>query len=176
MPSIFVPERIGEHVNVRHSEPHDLEDILRIYASARAFMRDSGNPDQWGDSWPPDELAAEDIEQGRSLVIEADDGVVRGVFAFILGEDPTYSYIEDGAWLNDEPYATIHRIASDGVVHGVFGAAVAYGLGIVDNLRVDTHENNSAMQRAISREGFERCGIIYIEDGTPRIAYQLCRG
>ena len=28
------------------------------------------------------------------------------------------------------------------------------------------------MRRAFERNGFERCGTIWVEDGTPRIAYQ----
>ena len=162
----------GEAVIVRHSEERDLDDILRIYAVARQKMREMGNPEQWGDSWPPVELAAEDIEKGRSYAFE-DGGQVHAVFALILGEDPTYGYIEDGAWLDDAPYATIHRIASDGVLHGVFDAAVRFSLGIIDNLRVDTHADNAVMHHAIQKAGFVRCGIIYIADGTPRVAYQL---
>ena len=33
--------------------------------------------------------------------------------------DPTYLYIEDGEWQNDESYVTIHRIASDQKVRGI---------------------------------------------------------
>lgn len=40
------------------------------------------------------------------------------------------------------------------------------------NLRGDTHERNLPMRRAFERNGFERCGTIWVEDGTPRIAYQ----
>jgi hypothetical protein len=28
------------------------------------------------------------------------------------------------------------------------------------------------MQRVFEKNGFQRCGIIHVEDGTPRIAYQ----
>ena len=27
------------------------------------------------------------------------------------------------------------------------------------------------MQNAVKKEGFQRCGIIHVADGTPRIAY-----
>ena len=135
-------------------------------------MRDMGNPDQWGDDWPPDELAAEDIEQGLSYVVE-DGGRVHGVFALILGEDPTYAYIEDGSWLDDEPYGTIHRIASDGQSHGVLAACIDFCLGVIGNLRIDTHADNALMHHAVKKVGFVRCGIIYLENGDPRTAYQL---
>ena len=159
-------------MHIRKAEMRDLDDLRRIYAAARQWMSENGNPTQWGDTWPPEEVYVEDIGLGRSYVIE-EDGRVHAVFALILGDDPTYSYIEGGAWLDDEPYGTIHRIASDGELHGVFQAAVDHSLGIIGNLRVDTHADNAVMHHAIRKAGFARCGIIYIDDGTPRTAYQL---
>ena len=38
----------------------DLPQILRIYAHAREAMAASGNPTQWGDNFPPQELLRED--------------------------------------------------------------------------------------------------------------------
>ena len=38
-------------------------------------------------------------------------------------------------------------------------------------LRAETHANNIYMQRALTVTGFVRCGTIYTEDGTPRLAY-----
>ena len=95
------------------------------------------------------------------------------MFAFILGEDPTYSYIENGNWLSDKPYGTIHRIAGDGTVSGVVKTAVDYCRETIKNIRIDTHENNKTMQHVLGKLGFSKCGIIYLEDGSPRIAYQL---
>ena len=90
----------------------DLDAILKIYARARQAMADSGNPTQWGDHFPPQELLEEDIDSNR-LFLYLVNGELEGVFAFILGPDPTYARIEDGKWLNDTlPYGTIHRLAS----------------------------------------------------------------
>lgn len=38
-------------------------------------------------------------------------------------------------------------------------------------LRADTHADNIYMQRVLTAAGFVRCGTIYTEDGTPRLAY-----
>lgn len=38
-------------------------------------------------------------------------------------------------------------------------------------LRADTHTDNTYMQHALTATGFVRCGTIYTEDGTPRLAY-----
>ena len=160
-------------MTIRKAEEKDLNSILRVYAIAREYMRQNGNPDQWGWDKPPKEMLVDDIKKGQLYVGENTDGSIPFVFAFILGDDPTYSYIEDGSWLSDEPYGTIHRIASDGSIPGVVKMAVDFCKTIISNIRIDTHHNNKTMQHVVEKIGFTKCGIIYIEDGTPRIAYQL---
>lgn len=159
-------------MKIRKAEQNDLNSILNVYETAREYMRQNGNPDQWGTTHPKRELLEDDIKKGQ-LFVGADDENILFVFAFILGDDPTYSYIENGGWLSDKPYGTIHRIASSGAVSGVVRMAVDFCRSIISNIRIDTHENNKTMQRAVERLGFVKCGIIYIEDGSPRIAYQL---
>ena len=41
-----------------------------------------------------------------------------------------------------------------------------------ESLRADTHADNKIMQHLLEKNGFTRCGIIHVADGTPRIAYQ----
>ena len=40
------------------------------------------------------------------------------------------------------------------------------------SLRVDTHEDNWNMNHFLIKHGFVRCGMIFVEDGTPRVAYE----
>lgn len=98
---------------------------------------------------------------------------IHGVFSFIIGEDPTYAHIENGSWLNEKPYGTIHRMASDGTRRGMLRECLDYCRNLIPEIRMDTHEKNFSMQRACEHLGFQRCGVIYVADGTPRIAYQL---
>lgn len=156
---------------IRKTELKDLEIVLNIYQGAQERMIKDGNPTQWGHFYPTREMILDDIEKRVGYVIES-DGTIVGVFMVRSGEDPTYSYIEDGAWLNNEPYVTIHRIASDGKTHGTFKLASDFCKTLSNNVRVDTHRDNHIMQRCILSNGFMRCGIIYVDDGTPRIAYQ----
>lgn len=156
---------------IRQAEGKDFDDILRIYARAREYMKHGGNPTQWGENFPPEALINDDIREKRNYVVES-DGNVHGVFAFIPGADPTYAHIE-GAWKSDAPYGTIHRIASDGEVKGIFTAAIAFCKTRSAHLRIDTHADNKTMRHAIEKAGFKECGIIYIEDGSPRIAYEF---
>ena len=155
---------------IRTARPSDWQDILDIYAIARRFMKENGNPTQWGDSFPPEELIREDIRLGRNYVCEV-DGRVQAVFALVPGEDPTYQVIQ-GAWLNDRPYCTIHRVASRGEVKGIASRILAWCLNRCGNIRIDTHDDNMPMQRVLEKNGFHKCGRIWIEDGTPRIAFQ----
>ena len=88
-----------------------MDRITEIFSYARKQMAENGNPSQWKDSRPSMDLVKKDIENGNSYVME-EDGRIIGTFAFIVGIEPTYLEIE-GQWLDDAPYATIHRIASD---------------------------------------------------------------
>ena len=94
------------------------------------------------------------------------------MFAFILGEDPTYRVIEQGAWLSDAPYGTIHAVASDGQIHGLLSRIVAYCEQTTPHLRIDTHRDNAIMQHVILKNGFIRCGVIHIASGAERIAFE----
>ena len=157
-------------LRVRDGTSQDYDQIMAIYKFAQDYMIRSGNPDQWGRFYPAPELVKSDIQEGLCRVIFDEDGI-HGVFAILEGEEPTYRHIEDGAWLNAEPYATIHRIAGDGRVHGLFRCAADYCKGIFSNVRIDTHKNNLVMQRQVEKNGFIKCGTIYVADGSPRTAY-----
>ena len=158
---------------IRNARPGDWDDIMEIYAIARDFMKTAGNPTQWGDTFPPEEMVREDIELQRNYVVEI-DGRIQAVFAMIAGIDPTYVVIE-GAWLDDTPYAAVHRVASRGEVKGLTGMILDWALDQHDSIRIDTHDDNIPMQKAILRSGFTPCGRIWVEDGSPRIAYHKIR-
>ena len=111
------------------------------------------------------------MENGNLYLIRDDENIY-GAFAFIVGEDSTYKKIEQGEWLSDAEYGTIHRVASDGRIHGVMGMIVQFCSERIAHLRIDTHADNKIMQHLILKNGFKRCGIIYISDGSPRIAYE----
>ena len=162
-------------MTIRRAEKTDIDDIMRVTTIAKATMRGRGNHYQWAGDYPDRYLWLADIEAGNAYICETCGRTV-ACFAFIFGEDPTYTYIEDGTWLNDEPYATIHRAASDGTVHGIVNYIVDYCSLRTPNLRADTHEVNEVMKKALTNNGFARCGIIYLADGTPRVAFhKLCR-
>lgn len=157
-------------MEIRKAQPSDWDDIMEIYAIARRFMKQAGNPTQWGDKFPPEALIREDIRRGVSYVCQV-EGRIQAVFAMLPGEDPTYRVIQ-GAWRNDLPYCAVHRVASRGEIRGLASQVLAWCLEQQGNIRIDTHDDNLPMQRVLEKNGFVRCGRIWVEDGTPRVAYQ----
>ena len=156
---------------IRKARWEDLPRIEEIYAYARRFMAENGNPNQWGNTTPETSLLEDDIEKG-DLYVLIHGNCIHGVFYFFIGPDPIYGIIEDGQWRSDTPYGTIHRIAGDGS-GGVLSAAVRFGKGMINHIRIDTHEDNKIMQLAVAKQGFQRSGIIHLANGSPRIAYDL---
>ncbi|MCH5183652.1 MAG: N-acetyltransferase [Oscillospiraceae bacterium] len=157
-------------MNIRHTEIADLPTVMGIYAYAREQMKANGNPHQWGDTNPPEATIITDIQNRNSYVLEQ-NGTICGVFTFLIGEDPTYRTI-DGQWKQNGVYGTIHRIASGGRGNGVFRHCLQFCEAIIPNIRIDTHRDNRIMRHLIEKHGFEKCGIIHLADGSPRIAYQ----
>lgn len=160
---------------IRKSRMEDLPVMVKIYERARAFMKETGNPNQWGPTgWPPYELLVEDINVGRSYVAEQ-DGKVVGTFCHIYGDhiDATYDVIHDGEWSKDEPYGVVHRVASDGTP-GVGTECIRWAMRKAGYLRIDTHYDNRVMINLLLKLGFKKCGIIYVvEDDYPRYAYDI---
>ena len=163
-------------MEIRHSTEQDFKRIMEIYAYARKFMAEHGNPNQWGPTcWPPEDLIHEDIRRGDSYVCLNDEGRVVGTFYYICGKDiePTYKKIDDGDWLDDSPYGVVHRVAGDGSVKGIGSFCVNWAFEQCGHLRIDTHGDNIVMQNMLKKLGFAHCGTIYVyEDNYPRLAFE----
>lgn len=159
-------------MTIRKSTLEDIPLMLDIFTIARRFMTETGNPNQWSDTYPSVQQLADDINSGDSYVC-LKEGKMVATFVLRGGNDPTYDKIYDGAWKNDNPYATIHRIASNGEVKGIFNTAMEFALQHYDTIRIDTHRDNKVMQNAIAKAGFEYCGIIHCWNGDERLAYQF---
>lgn len=166
----------------RQATCDDYPQIANIYAQARDLMAANGNPHQWGKHYPSEAIIRDDIAHNRLiLLVDTVDNEERilAQFAVCLGKDPTYAHIE-GAWLDNDDYVTIHRIASSGLVPHAASACLTWALHHYGNVRLDTHPNNKTMQYVVEACGFARCGLIQenvhdLNDDTldlTRIAYQ----
>ena len=183
-------------MKIRKARAIELDKIEELFDNGRKFMRAHGNTNQWINGYPSRALLEEDIEFGR-LFVAVDDGSdgaagsagsgsaagsekedeseILAVFAYILGDDPTYQVIESGTWLNDKPYGTIHRLVSSGKVPKIAQFVFDWALDQCDNLRGDTHSDNYVMQSVAEEFGFKMCGIIHLENGDPRVAYHVTK-
>ena len=158
-------------MNIRLANTSDTNRIFEIYEYARAYMKAHGNPYQWGDDRPKKSLTEDDIKNQRCYVME-DDGHIFACFVFTIGFEKEY----EAKFSSKDKYGVIHRVASDGSKRGIVELIVDFAKEKVNFLRIDTHEDNKTMQRAIERQNFKRLGIIYLEDGSPRILYELKEG
>lgn len=154
---------------VRTATIDDLGSIEAIYSGARAFMKEHGNPTQWGDSYSERGMLCEDIASSSLYIIER-EGRNAGVFYFAVAEDSTYSHIE-GRWSSEMPYGVVHRIAASAGFHGILSEALSFAFSRIGYVRIDTHRDNIPMRTALQKSGFAECGIIHTYDGTERIAY-----
>ena len=157
-------------MTIRAAYKDDLSVIMTVLEAAKGIMRSSGNAGQWVNGYPSEDVILNDIEKGYGFVVE--DTRIVGYFAFISSPEPTYSYIEGGSWLDDRPYHVVHRIGSYPEVHGVFKAIMDWCFGQDPVIRIDTHKDNRIMQHCILQYGFTYCGIIYLQSGDQRLAYQ----
>lgn len=166
-------ESSEESLIIRRARLEEIPQLQEIFAAARRFMARSGNPHQWAADYPSDQQLQSDIASGDSYVM-LHEGRIVATFLLRGGIDPTYHIIYDGAWINDQPYATIHRIASSGEVKGIFHRVMQFARQQYNNIRIDTHRDNAVMQGALRKEGFVYCGIIHCWNGSERLAYHYC--
>lgn len=171
-------------MRIRPTRPEELDEAMAIYAHAREFMAAHGNPNQWGpNQWPPRELIAADIAAGKHYACVADapsaddasaDARIAAVFYYDFGDDidPTYRVIDGAGWLSDTPYGVVHRIASDGIARGAGTACLEWAYAQAGHVRIDTHEDNVVLQGLLGKLGYSQRGIIYLENGDPRLAYE----
>ncbi len=158
-------------MKIRKTTLEELDILLNLYNHARMFMAAHNNPTQWGTGYPPRELLESDILEGCSYVCEEHHKVI-ATFYYRFGEDDTYRKIYNGQWLDEEPYGVVHRITSDGTIKGTASFCFDWALAQCGSLKIDTHRDNLIMQHLLQKNGFTRCGMIYLEDGSERIAYQ----
>ncbi|OON84879.1 N-acetyltransferase [Oribacterium sp. C9] len=157
-------------MKIRKASIDDLNAIMDIYHYAQDMMAETGNASQWGHSYPTEDIIKTDIDNGCCHVICGNDKV-HAVFAIITDGEPDYDIIEKGSWLNDNSYIAVHRVASDGKMHGIVKLIMNYCKEISADIRIDTHHDNKIMQGQLEKNGFVKCGVIYVRDGSPRIAY-----
>lgn len=172
-----IPDRMAILMEIRKAVEADVEAIAGLYDQARAALK-AARVDQWQDGYPNGSDALADIRANRGYVLTENGRVV--AFACLgFGEEPTYHVIEQGRWLDQGGYGFLHRVAVSPEMKGRGAAGLFFdelkrqarerGLSSV---RGDTHRDNLPMQRVMAKNGLEYRGIIHVEDGTERMAFE----
>lgn len=168
-------------IYVRKAAKKDLNNMMSIIDQAKQLLKNDGSQ-QWQSGQPNEQTILKDIDQGYSYLLIVGNQIA-GTSALLTDPDPNYQIILDGSWKNDQdPYATIHRIAVADKFRGKNLASyffsnllsLAYHQGF-HNFRIDTHERNLRTQRLIGKFGFEYRGRIFVDSSSDgeRYAYEL---
>lgn len=166
------------NMNLRKAALEDGNAVVKLYEEAKGFLRSQG-VDQWQDGYPNEETFRRDVAEGNAWVLEEDGQVVATAYLGI-GREPTYAKIYEGDWAADPAeYAFLHRIAVAGSCKGKGAPGIFFrqlekqarerGLSVI---RGDTHRDNRIMQRVMEKNGLTCRGIIYLEDGSSRLAFE----
>jgi len=155
----------------------DISDIISIIRQAQAYFKEVGI-NQWQDNYPNIETISNDIDNQNGYVLLKDDHIVATIAVSFDGEK-TYDSIYEGQWISNNEYAVIHRIAVDNNYKGLGLSSqiikkvehLCLNKGVY-SIKVDTHEENLSMQKLLDKNQFKYCGIIYLEDGSKRIAFE----
>lgn len=161
---------------IRHANKTDLIDIMVIIEKAKIYMKEN-KINQWNENYPNEDVFLTDLKENRLYVADI-DGKVIGMAVLVLDGDADYKNI-DGKWLSAGKYGVIHRIAvnpdykSQNVAKNLldFFEKKLKELNY-DSIRVDTHKDNKSMLRFIEKNGFQKCGIVYIRNTDERIAFE----
>lgn len=165
---------------IRKADAGDLDALMPIFDEARKTIAALGI-DQWQDGYPRRADISADIEHDRSYCIVKDEKII-GSFAAIDDGEPTYDKIYGGHWLTGDDsrdYIAVHRVAIAVASRGS-GASAFMMQGVADmtramgrrSVRIDTHEGNVVMRRMLEKNGFVYCGVIYLDSGAARVAYE----
>ena len=71
-------------MTVRRARKIDIDEIMRVTASAKELMRSRGNKVQWAEDYPSRGLWLSDISSKNAYVVE-EEGRIVAAFAFIFG-------------------------------------------------------------------------------------------
>lgn len=161
-------------ITIQQATSNQIDELMELFEIGRLHQVATGNPNQWPKGYPGRESLAEELKTGHFYIGLREREIVLA-FYLMPSPDPTYTYIEGPGWLNQEPYRAIHRFGVKYPHQGLGRLAMDWIRDHYSQLRIDTHEDNHAMQKLIASTGFQYCGIIYLANGDKRLAYHYVR-
>jgi GNAT superfamily N-acetyltransferase len=167
---------IRKNLHFRRGVEGDLESIMELVADAQKWFRVQGI-DQWQDGYPTQNIILSDILCSYNYIVEL-NGTTVATFVISFDGEPTYDEIKGKGWLNENPYAVVHRIAvadrcrRNGIAKEIlcFVEELCAERGVCD-IRIDTHYDNRAMRSLLKKMYYTHCGRITLASGASREAY-----
>ncbi len=167
-----------ESLKILKSSISDIEDILKLIKEAKNYFA-INNINQWQTEYPEKKDIEKDIFKGESYIVKNNENKIIATAMISYNNEPTYAKIK-GKWLFNDKYVVVHRIAiSDKFKrHGLASFILLKTIEMarkkgVFSFRIDTHPDNKAMHNLIKKMNFTYCGIINVEDGSERLAFEM---
>lgn len=154
------------------SDANTIWEILQ----AAILQRKKDGSTQWQNGYPNKETVANDIQLGYGYVVE-ENNLVIAYAAIVFDNEPTYEVI-NGAWLSNQAYVVVHRVATTPNLKGKGIATQLFlmleKLALSKNtisIKVDTNFDNIPMLKILDNLNYTYCGEIFVS-GSPRRAYE----
>lgn len=161
----------------RKAVPPDKNQIMSIIDGAKKSLKEQGI-NQWQDHYPNLKTIHQDITDQTSYIL-IEDQEIKAIATVSFEGEKTYDQIYEGEWLTQGDFAVIHRFAvkQDCKRTGVATLMMDHIAKLCiqkhfSSIKVDTHEQNLPMQNLLIKHSFVPCGIIYLEDGSKRVAFE----
>lgn len=161
--------RKGDCMRLRQAEMKDFDRIIEILKDGKNQLAERG-VDQWQGDYPSLDQIREDIEKGQAFLAVQQDNQTVGAISIVKAPDHSYDQMT-GKWLiQTNDYVVIHRLAihSDHAGHGyatkLFQEVIRQiyeNHPQIKSIRIDTHEDNKAMQHLIDKMDFTRVGTLH---------------
>lgn len=167
-------------LTLRLAHINELAWIMQEINACRPLMKQMGS-DQWQGNEPSYETLSHDVLSSQFYLL-MDEGQPVGGTA-VLSHESAYDHLLSGAWINQDPYAVLHRffIAPKVQRQGLGQAflkeieAMMPGLG-VRNIRLDTHMKNLPMRRLLARMEYVEVGVVDLPKAGHRLVYHKVLG
>jgi ribosomal protein S18 acetylase RimI-like enzyme len=166
-------------MTIRSATKKDIPAIMDIIKDAQLHLANQ-NIDQWQDGYPTNKIIENDIANNEGFVVVDEHNTPFATTMFTTSPEPTYTDIE-GKWSIpvSQSYGVIHRLAisakhrNQGLAKRIFQE---FEKRLMENnnnsMKVDTHRGNTGMQHMLTSIGYQYCGVIYLESGDERLAFE----
>ena len=157
----------------------DVPIIMGFIHDAQLYLA-SLKIDQWQDGYPDEGKIELDINNNDSYLVVDDTETIIGTTVFTTKKEQAYKTIK-GKWITNEntDYGVIHRLAVGSQYRKLGFSRFVFDechkrlkLQDINSLRIDTHEGNKGMQHLLKQFGYVYCGIIFLESGDERLAFE----